>query len=164
MSKPPPSRFRDDRTGLWSFLDEVVVACPRCRGLARIVGLPGDPVGGRHPFGPHRLVCRACGHTRDRAATRAWFPGNDRSSVTDPWFGLPLWLQVPTRHGVLWAYNLRHLAFIERFVAARLRERADFYDSKGRMTLVARLPAWLKHAGNREENLRHVARLRATVV
>jgi hypothetical protein len=67
---------------------------------------------------------------------------------------------MPTRHGVLWAYNLQHLALVERFVAARIRERANFYDIRQKMTLVASLPAWLKHAANRDENLRYLVRLR----
>lgn len=61
---------------------------------------------------------------------------------------------------MLWAYNLPHLGFIERFVAAHIRERASFYDTARKMTMIAKLPAWLKHRGKREENLRNIARLR----
>jgi hypothetical protein len=64
----------------------------------------------------------------------------------------------------LWAYNLQHLDLIRRFVAADLRERAPWYDTGQKMTLVARLPAWMKSAKNRDEMLRTVDRLRATVI
>jgi hypothetical protein len=64
----------------------------------------------------------------------------------------------------LWAYNLQHLDLIRRFVAADLRERAPWYDHGQKMTLVARLPAWMKSAKNRDELLRAVDRLRATVI
>jgi hypothetical protein len=64
----------------------------------------------------------------------------------------------------LWAYNLQHLDLIRRFVAADLRERAPWYDHGRKMTLVARLPAWMKSAKNRDEVLRAVDRLRATVI
>jgi hypothetical protein len=127
--------------------------------MAQVVRQPGAPQGALRLFGPRRLVCSSCGYTRDHDGRRACLPGNRRAAVSDPFFGVPLWLQLPTRHGVLWAYNLEHLAVVERFVAAHLRERANFYDRK-RMTLVARLPAWLKYAGNRDENLRNIARLR----
>jgi hypothetical protein len=84
--------------------------------------------------------------------------------VTDPYFGTPLWLQVETRHGWLWAYDLEHLDLISRFVQARLRERAPWYDTGRKMTLVARLPVWIKRAKNRDDVLRAVGRLRERAV
>jgi hypothetical protein len=56
----------------------------------------------------------------------------------------------------LWALNEAHLTLLEDYVAARLRERGQ---AEG-MTLVARLPAWLKSAKNRGEVLRVITRLR----
>ncbi|MFS4103251.1 hypothetical protein [Streptomyces sp. PD-S100-1] len=90
-------------------------------------------------------------------------PGTARPA-TDPYFGLPLWLQAETRHGWLWAYNLEHLDLIRRFDRAALRERASWYDTGQRMTLVARLPAWVKRAKNRHEILRAVSRSHASLV
>jgi len=84
--------------------------------------------------------------------------------ASDPYFGSPLWLQIETRHGWLWAYNLEHLDLIRRFVQAPLRERAPWYDTGQKMTLVARLPAWIKRAKNRDEILRAVSRARASLV
>jgi hypothetical protein len=57
-----------------------------------------------------------------------------------------------------------HTRLVCRSVAADLRERAPWYDTGQKMTLVARLPAWIKSAKNREEVLRTVDRLRATVI
>jgi hypothetical protein len=145
MSTALPVRFRDDRTTLWNFADEILAVCPRCTGTARVVHRPGTTPTTRQFLGPRRLVCPACGYTRDQDGFRASFPGQSRSTVTDPFFSVALWLQLPARHGVLWAYNLRHLAFIERFVAAQIRERAAWYDTGHKMTMVAKLPAWLKH-------------------
>ena len=82
----------------------------------------------------------------------------------DPYFGVPLWLQLETRHGWLWAYNLEHLNLIRRFVQASLRERAPWYDTGQKMTLVARLPLWIKQARNRDEVLRTINRISATLV
>ncbi|SEO21651.1 hypothetical protein SAMN05216267_102040 [Actinacidiphila rubida] len=83
--------------------------------------------------------------------------------ATDPYFGAPLLLQVRTRNGWLWAYNLEHLDVIRRFVQASLRERAPWYDTGRKMTLVARLPVWIKRAKNRDEILRAVSRIHASL-
>ncbi|TFV33745.1 hypothetical protein E4K10_39985 [Streptomyces sp. T1317-0309] len=50
---------------------------------------------------------------------------------------MPLWLQLESRHGWLWAYNLEHLDLIHRFVQASLRERA--YDTGQSADLVVRV-------------------------
>jgi hypothetical protein len=49
---------------------------------------------------------------------------------------------------------------LENYVAARLRERGSESDG---MTLVARLPMWLKSARNRDEVLHTIRRLRASI-
>ena len=83
--------------------------------------------------------------------------------ATDPYFGTPLWLQRETRHGWLWAYNLNHLDLLQRFVQAPLRERAPWYDTGQKMTLVARLPLWIKRARNRDEILCVIGQIRASL-
>lgn len=81
--------------------------------------------------------------------------------AADPYFGIPLWLQTRVRGRLLWAYNLDHLTLIENYVAADLRERARWYDNGQKMTLVAKLPRWVKAAGSRAEVLHAITRLRA---
>lgn len=77
----------------------------------------------------------------------------------DPYFALPLWLRRSCGGGqVLWAYNLPHLELLERYVAARQRERPPV---AGSQTLVERLPAWVKAAGNRDAVLAAIRALRA---
>ncbi|MEH0938435.1 hypothetical protein [Micromonospora psammae] len=49
---------------------------------------------------------------------------------------------------------------MQGYVGARLRERGPAPDG---LTLVARLPSWLKSAGNRDEVLRAIARLRSSL-
>lgn len=77
--------------------------------------------------------------------------------IIDPVFGLDLWLQAPFRGEVLWAYNGEHLAFLRDYVAADLRERMP----KRNRSLVARLPAWIKSAKNRDDLLGAIAKLEA---
>jgi hypothetical protein len=62
----------------------------------------------------------------------------------------------------LWAYNLDHLDLLQHFVQAPLRERAPWYDTRQKMTLVARLPLWIKRARNRDEILRAISRIHAS--
>jgi hypothetical protein len=84
--------------------------------------------------------------------------------ATDPYFDVRLWLQTETRHGWVWAYNLEHLDLIKRFVQAPLREGIPWHDHGRKMTVVARLPAWMQQAKNRDEVLRAIARIHASLL
>ncbi|MFD2471672.1 hypothetical protein [Amycolatopsis silviterrae] len=86
--------------------------------------------------------------------------------MRDPFLQRPLWLQTDFDGHVLWAYNERHLDYLEAYVAARLREQhlpADDHVQQPRMTMLAKLPAWLKAAKNRERIGHRLARMRATL-
>ena len=149
---PPPVRFHDPRATLADFASSVLVRCPRCERIAHFERRPCTPPDADGKRYPHtRLICRSCGLCQI-----------DTGPSTSP--RPPLWLRTGTRHGELWAYNLQHLDLIRRFVAADLRERAPWYDTGQKMTLVARLPAWTKSAKNRDEVLRAVDRLRTATV
>ncbi|MEV0908282.1 hypothetical protein [Streptomyces hokutonensis] len=149
---PTPVRFHDPRATLADFASSTLVRCPRCERIAHFERRPCTPPDGDGRRYPHtRLVCRSCGLCRI-----------NKGPADRPWPAL--WLRTGTRHGELWAYNVQHLDLIRRFVAADLRERAPWYDHGRKMTLVARLPVWMKSAKNRAEVLRAVDRLRATVI
>ncbi|MGW0189361.1 hypothetical protein ACWDV7_26865 [Streptomyces sp. NPDC003362] len=160
-----PGRFRDPRSTEYDFLSLIMVRCPGCGKAARVVPAPEhcDP-GGRPAFRPRRLVCRSCGLSRVGNGHCLRLSSGTAQAATDPYFGLPLWLQVETRHGWLWAYNLEHLDLIHRFVQATLRERAPWYDTGQKMTLVARLPTWIKRTKNRDEIQRAVSRIHASLL
>lgn len=152
-------RFRDRQWTVRDFATEFLVRCPRCDAVARVF----------HPEtgGPWRAVCGDGAYVRDKdPRCSAWYTGRGGGPVRDPYFDLPLVLQVACCGGkLLWAYNLEHLAFLEAFVAARLRERSDAVragDGYRRMSMIAKLPAWLKARKNRDEILAKVARLRRT--
>jgi hypothetical protein len=166
-----PRRFQDQQVTVWDFTDEILVRCPRCQGCARIVARPGtrDRV---TTWTPRRLVC-GCGYVADhppRAVASGPGHRSPQGEVADPYMGLPLWLQATCcTNQVLWAYNLRHLDFLAEFVAAKIRERSPQprppqWGSPPlwhqRMTMVAKLPTWLKSAKHRGEILRTIARLR----
>ncbi|MEG3143494.1 hypothetical protein U1839_02405 [Sphingomonas sp. RT2P30] len=74
----------------------------------------------------------------------------------DPYFGLPLFLTEVVGSEQLWAYNPVHLVFLEAYLNASLRERAAGQRS---MTMMARLPRWMKTAGARPKLRRAFAHL-----
>ncbi|WP_284434824.1 hypothetical protein [Streptomyces sp. TUS-ST3] len=159
------ARFRDPRSTEYDFITLIMVRCPGCEKAARVVPAPEDASpGGRILFTPRRLVCHGCGLSRVWSGRLVTLSACTAQPATDPYFGMPLWLQVETRHGWLWAYNLEHLELIRRFAQASLRERTPWYDTGQKMTLVARLPVWIKRAKNRDEVLRAVSRIHASLV
>ncbi|WP_406334882.1 hypothetical protein [Streptomyces sp. NBC_00203] len=162
---PAPVRFRDPRRTKYDFIESILVRCPRCERIARVQPAPDEERQGRPGgvFAPRRLVCRGCGFSRQTDSKRIALWRSSAGPALDPYFGTPLWLQTETRHGWLWAYNLEHLTFLRQFVAASLRERAPWYDTGRKMTVVARLPVWIKSAKNRDEVLRAVERIRGSV-
>jgi hypothetical protein len=154
--KQSPQRFRDDGRSQFSYLDEILVSCPKCAAAGHV--LPSGVARG-HPkipaFAPRRFYCSACNHRAESRGGVVTFGTDGR----DPYLRLPLRLQARTRHGVLYAYGRAHLDWIEAFVAAPLRERRVESGSANR-SVVSRLPLWVKAAKNREDVLRAIGRMR----
>ncbi|MGE9697748.1 hypothetical protein [Streptomyces sp. NRRL F-5630] len=158
-------RFQDPRSTEYDFISSIMVRCPGCAKAALVIPAPDDSdCAGRALFRPRRLVCRSCGLSQLWSGRSVALPRGTAEPAKDPYFGVPLWLQIETRHGWLWAYDLEHLDLLRRFVQAPLRERAPWYGTGPKMTLVARLPLWIKRAKNRDEILRAIARIRASLV
>lgn len=154
-------RFVDCGVSLYSLAEDGIhVVCPACQGRAGVaVWLEGEPRSRYSLWWPRRLVCRSCGHVRE-------WPGVHKDAGScwggpfDPYFRQPLWLRAECCKGqTLWAYNERHLDVLESYVDARVRERGRY----GGMTMLAKLPAWMKSAKNRTEILRTIHRLRASL-
>jgi hypothetical protein len=156
-------RFRDQQWTVHHFTEEFLVRCPRCDAGARVIPFTANQETGR----TWRVVCSPCGYVRDKDPRCShWHSGRGASVIRDPYFDLPLLLQASCCGGkLLWAYNLEHLAFLEAFVAAHLRERSDAVragDGYRRMSMIAKLPAWLKARKNRDEILAKIERLRGS--
>ncbi|MBK6362675.1 MAG: hypothetical protein IPF52_03920 [Saprospiraceae bacterium] len=73
------------------------------------------------------------------------------SGIIDLAFGLPLWYQDIVKGNIIWAFNMRHLTEIKNYVKSTLRERTT---DKFKMTMVEKLPDFIKMAKNREEVLK----------
>ncbi len=78
----------------------------------------------------------------------------------DIFFGLPLWLQMPFRQELFWAFNAQHLRFIKEYVASELRYRQPNRNT----SLASTLPGWIKERKNREDLLRCIEKLEAKLV
>ncbi len=137
-------RFQAGNTTLGDFTDDVLAECLMCGGCVHVV-----PVGDAH-----RAACPACGWSRGSNG-----PMTSWGTAHDPWLGLLLWLRTPVAGETLWAFNEAHLAVLEAYVRADLRERGD-YDRRLPRPMVDKLPAWLKSAKHRDEVLAGIARLR----
>jgi hypothetical protein len=153
-------RFRDPLVWVERFADKVLVRCPACGECAIVLDHLGAPEyqasrGDRGLAARRRLRCHACGRSKDSFPSERVLGG-----PVDPYFRLPLWLQADCCGKLLWAYNAEHLDLLESYVAARLRERRA---TPGSMSMVARLPAWLKSAKHRDEILRAIRRLRLSL-
>ena len=148
-------RFFDDRKTVYAFNGDTLVRCPRCESRARSARIDSANLDW---FAPRRLTCLSCGYASSwakREISRGW------REARDDYFELPLWLQTACCGETLWAYDIDHLEFIERFVRAELRERAKDAE-RGWMnaSLASRLPQWLKAAKNRAQILRAIKELR----
>lgn len=152
-------RFRDEGDTIYSFQDEFLVQCPRCNSCAVVRRIDPENIDW---FAPRRFSCKACGSSKDwsgREITRPWY----REPVDD-YFHYPLWLQIPCCSETLWAYNQRHLDFIEAFVRAELRERKlDEQYGWSNRSLFSRLPKWMQSCKNREAILKAIAKLRESL-
>jgi hypothetical protein len=139
------------------FMDELLVDCPRCTGAAIIRTAPPARPDNRNydvESRARRMVCTACGAVREQ-------PDTPLGQILTPFMGLTPRLRVETRHGTLVAFNAGHLAYIETWLAGRLRTELE--DPRGwvrNRSVIARLPAWAKAARNRDEMLAAIARTR----
>jgi hypothetical protein len=153
-------RFLDTGIGIYDFYEEFLVVCPKCDKLAKVIIDEAEfeklPTRKTHKFrsrffAPRRLVCLNCVH-------RDYWKGSRiaTGASVDWYFRLPLWLEISCCGETLWAYNLKHLEYIEKYVAAKLRERT----SKTAKSMVSRLPKWIKSAKNRAEILKAIGKLK----
>ncbi|QDX25610.1 hypothetical protein FPZ54_05980 [Sphingomonas suaedae] len=140
------------RKGQLLMLQKGSPACAKCKapipGRGRALRPDGDDA---TPMA--QVKCPTCGH---RGAYRAYA---GRSTLY--WSrGLPYrrapYLRRPIGNYTLWVYNLDHLDALESWLGATLRERPD----KRGLTMMARLPRWMKAASARPKVLQALAEMR----
>ena len=153
------NRFKENREHRYDISEPtekgpVLVVCPKC-GEKSSVTLHGDT--------EVKCTCFSCGYTKTKPLNGRsfyWYEENP----TDGYFGFDLWLRTTCVGKSLWAFNTRHLEFLESYVGAVLRERSR--DEKWgwhNSSLASRLPKWLKSSKNREPILKAINELKAKV-
>lgn len=103
---------------------------------------------------PRKLVCQNCVYRNTWEGNRILVGSN-----VDWYFRVPLWLEISCCGERLWAYNPKHLETIEQYVSAKLRER----NKDGKKSFLSKLPTWIKLAKNRDEILKAIRKLKATI-
>lgn len=160
-------RFRDKNKYIHEFAGEFLIVCPQCAKRAEVVlaeNIDFNP--SNHLFIQRKLICSNCGYSKRKnhkgVASILFSTQKDVSSYVviggnfDWYFQQSLWLQGECCGETLWAYNEKHLKFIENYVSAKLRERFPNKNS----SLASRLPQWIKSAKNRDEILKTIAKLK----
>lgn len=154
--KSENDRFSENGEMIYDFGDEFFVVCPKCGGMAKVVSVPvnSEKLNSKL-FAPRNLICPNCVH-------RATWQGGEIAigGSFDWYFKLPLWLQISCCGKTLWAYNEKHLDFLENYVKAKLRERTPSINK----SLASRLPQWIKSAKNRDDIVKAIGKLRNKLI
>lgn len=130
--------------------DPTLIHCPKCR-LKAAVTLYNEEA---------RLSCPSCSYNQAKLTEqRTFFWGAE--NPTDSYFGADLWLQTDCAGESLWAFNKRHLEYLEDFVSAKHRQRNPDNETWMNSSLASRLPKWIKLAKNRTQILKAIGDLRA---
>lgn len=143
------NRFQDEKKILSDFFKEVWVKCPRCekKAITKV----------DHEKQQAQLFCEHCG-THQQRSTSINFKGTLGywQAEAHSYFDVELWLQAPFKGERFFAYNGEHLAYLERYIAATLREHKD----RTGFTLLKKLPKFYHEAKNREVLLKIIQRLK----
>ena len=106
------------------------------------------------------MTCSHCGSVLESTPQPRLSWWSMRQDGREPAFGLRLWHATECCGGnVLWALNEPQLDYLQRFVISTQRDR-DFPSLSGNRQLAYKLPKWMQIAGNREELLQGLSRLR----
>ncbi|HJW29191.1 MAG TPA: hypothetical protein VJ508_08050 [Saprospiraceae bacterium] len=148
------SCFHVERPGHWygKMTAYVSVKCRVCRNpLTRRAEVDGQ-------WNKLKMKCDRCG---DECEYEAHLSKQlmDGGLMCDPVFGLKLWLQKPVGDHIFWAYHYEHLALLEQYVRAKLRERGVGNKGSKNSLMFSRLPEFITKARNRDDILRLIHEL-----
>jgi len=135
----------------WARIRQRDARCAHCR-----LPLPNAPLPTAREIDGElhvRVKCPECGETVDYRADIAFPPAG--ASQPEP-VRMRLYLTTQVGGETLWVDNLAHLDMLEDYLGAKVRERGEV---RG-LTMMARLPAWMKSSTMRPKILRGLAHLR----
>jgi hypothetical protein len=124
----------------------ILIRCPHCDECALVRSTS-------YSDSDRKLIANCfCSH-----CVKEWRiqPGGHAFNDSRPYRYIPLWLQTNCCGEVLWAFNQKHLEFLEKYVSQTLRKRPRNFNG----SLQSRLPKWILSAKNRAAVLRGIKRL-----
>jgi hypothetical protein len=141
-----PNRFQDENFLPSDFYQEVWVVCPSCtkKAIAKV----------NFETKTARLLCLHCGCNKKTTTAIKYGTIN---TAANHYFQAELWLKAPFKNDVFWAYNDKHLEYLERYISATIREHKD----RTGFTLLEKLPKFYHEAKNRESLLKIIAKLKS---
>ncbi len=71
-------------------------------------------------------------------------------------FNAELWLTASFKSELFWAFNDKHLEYLERYISAGLREHKE----RTHFTLLEKLPKFYHEAKNRDSLLKIISKLK----
>ncbi|MGK6351507.1 hypothetical protein [Parapedobacter sp. DT-150] len=140
------NRFQDENLSVSDFYNEVWVVCPACTQKAIATT--------NYDTKKARLGCLHCGHTKE-VSTAVGKSGTLRMEA-HAFFGAELWLQTAFKNEVLWAYNDRHLDYLQHYIGAGLRE----HKNRTHFTMLEKLPKFMQLAKHRAGLLKLIRKLK----
>jgi Zn ribbon nucleic-acid-binding protein len=147
-------RFADQNIRIDDFQHEVWVHCPNCQkqAVARVF----------EEYKTARLTCLHCAYGKELPTLfrSASFGVYQIKQGAHAYFQASLWFEAPFKGNQFWAYNPEHLDYLEKYIAATLRE----HKNREHFTLLEKLPRFYHEAKNRNGLLKIIVHLRNKVV
>jgi len=141
-----PNRFHDENLTLSNFYQEVWVVCLYCekKAVAKV----------NFENKTARLFCVHCGYNKETSTVLV--KNGSIEMAAHQYFNVELWLKTSFKNEVFWAYNDKHLEYLEHYISATLRE----HKARTGFTLLEKLPKFYHEAKNRESLLKIITKLR----
>ncbi len=112
-----------------------------------------------------KIPCKNCGFTENYTPRHIKYDKiyGDIKKGKEPFFNIDLWLQKEYKSNLFWATNYNHLKYLKEYIQSKIRIRGNYY-SNGisyywNVTMVAKLPRFIKSGKNREGLLRIIQQL-----
>ncbi len=142
-------RFQDQNYRLTHFQKEVAIVCPKCQKKALTTV--------NYEEKRSKLTCTYCGY-HDVKDTSFDYLGhtNQFEVAANLYFKAELWYMTAFKNEFFFAYNEPHLLYLEKYIAAKLRENKD----RKHFTLLEKLPRFYHEAKNREALLKIIQKLK----
>lgn len=149
MQEQEPKRFQDKNYRISEFYKDVVVHCLGCNNKAiATVNFETKTA---------KLICTSCGYSKqENIYINIANQTPTMQTAAHLYFGAKLWLQLPFKNEIVWAYNYQHLDYLEAYIAATIRES----NNRTHFTLLEKLPKFYHDAKNRIALLKLMEKLK----